>query len=362
MPDAKGRNMRFLSSLLLASACAVSFFAVGCSNSTDDDGGDSTSDQSALVQKADDHWFYGGPLRKLDNAKITVSLAGNTARVTGYVPSDFQVPDLPHLKSFPDGDRTRLEIVYPVATAAPPATNSRPGTYSFYEAKPYRPDGIAYTQSAGAHFVPWGGFPFLAYNNGIAFHGPITSQSNHVFDQNVWYLRRGDVSSGCNRMNGEHVVELAHLLGISMHKVYEPNKSYANPTAAKVTVIADYDKLDGKYIDVDYATDVGVTRPGKTYGTENVVMFGSWVATEMPDGQDLPLDMKWEGGVSGKPYVFAGHARTDMVCSVAKRDLPALKTLVQRMGGELPSSFCEKKSCVVDALRAGKNAQTECAL
>ena len=41
-------------------------------------------------------------------------------------------------------------------------------------------------------------------------------------------------------------------------------------------------------------------------------MFGSWVASEMPDGKDLPPDMKWEGGVSGKSYVFKEHARTDM--------------------------------------------------
>jgi hypothetical protein len=91
-------------------------------------------------------------------------------------------------------------------------------------------------------------------------------------------------------------------------------------------------------------------------------MFGSWVATLLPNGKDLPPDMKWEGGVNGKPYVFADHARNDMVCSFEKRDLPALKGLVRAVGGELPRSVCEKKACIVDALRAGADAKARCGL
>lgn len=348
--------------LLLASSIAATAFATGCA--AESTTGDEESSEDALAAKADEHWIYAGPLPALSNAKITASLAGNTAHVTGYLPTGAApLPDLPHVKTSIENGKTRVDIVYPIATAAPPKTNSKPGTYSFYEAKPYRPDGNAWTASMGDHFVTWGGFPFLAYNNGIAFHGPITSQSSKTApDMKVWYLRRGDVSSGCNRMNGEHVTELAHVIGVNMRKIYGANQSYPNPSAAKVTVIDDYDTLDGKFIDVDYATDVGVTRPGKVHGDASVVMFGSWVASEMPNGKDLPPDQKWEGGVSGQPYVFAQHARNDMVCSFAKADLPGLKLVQRATGGELPRTICAKKACVVAAIRSNGDAKALCGL
>jgi hypothetical protein len=147
-----------------------------------------------------------------------------------------------------------------------------------------------------------------------------------------------------------------------MRKVYGANQMYENPTTAKAQVIAEYDSLDGKFIDIDYPTDVGLTRPGKVHGDDKVVMFGSWVASEMPNGADLPGDMKWEGGVAGKPYVFAQHARTDMVCSFAKKDLPGLKRVQAQAGGELPRSICAKKACVVDAIRTNKDAKAVCGL
>jgi hypothetical protein len=349
--------MRLRLPLFLVTAVVV---LAGCAAETNEPPGDSSED--ALVAKADDEWFYAGPLAALQDAKVTVSLAGHTLHVTGFVDPATALPELPHVKTKVVGLRTQIDVVYPIATAMAGKSNSRPGTYSFYEAKPYRPDGMAYTVSAGSHFVPWGGFPFLGYNNGIAFHGPITSELGKAGVDQVWYLRRGQVSSGCNRMNGEHVTELAHVLGVSMRKTYGANQSYPNPSSAKVTVIADYDTLDGKYVDVDYATDTGVTRPGKRFGDDKVVMFGSWVATLLPNGKDLPPDMKWEGGVNGKPYVFADHARSDMVCSFEKRDLPALKSLVRAVGGELPRSVCEKKACIVDALRAGADAKARCSL
>jgi len=323
-----------------------------------------SSEEDDLVARADEHWFYTGPLPALKDAKVIVSLEGNTAHVVGYLPAGTAaLPPLPHVKTRVENGRTRLDIVYPIATAAPPKTNSRPGTYSFYGAKPYRPDGIAYTVSHGDHFVPWGGFPFLGYDNGIAFHGPITTQNGKGPEGlSVWFLKRGDVSAGCNRMMGEHVTELAHVLGINMRKVWTANQMYASPTTATTQVIAGYDTLDAKFIDVDYPTDVGVTRPGKVHGDAKVDMFGSWVASEMPSGQDLPPDMKWEGGVSGKPYVFAEHAKMGLVCSYAKRDLAGLKRVQTRLGGELPASVCAKKQCIVDAIRAGADAKARCSL
>lgn len=353
-----------MSRLAIAVLFATSMFAGGCAADATDDSAPVEGSEDELVVKADEHWFYSGPLPTLKDAKVVVSLAGNTAHVIGYLPAGAAAPpQLPHVKTRIENGRTRLDIVYPIATAAPPKTNSRPGTYNFYGAKPYRPDGIAYTASQGNHFVPWGGFPFLGYNNGIAFHGPITSQDNKgAPDMKVWYLKRGDVSSGCNRMMGEHVTEMAHVLGVNMRKVWTANQMYESPTTAKTQVIADYDTLDGKYIDVDYATDVGVTRPGKVHGADKVVMFGSWIASEMPDGKDLPPDMKWEGGVTGDAYVFSEHIQPDMVCSYSKRDLAGLKRVQIASGGELPRSLCSKKKCIVDAIRVSADPKARCGL
>jgi hypothetical protein len=334
-----------MSRLALLGVLALSVLSnTACSSAEGDN--PSTDDSNEIVSgKVDDHWFYSGALPKLDNPQVTVSITGHTAHVTGTLPAGTQLPsDLPHVKTKIVGGKTQIDIVYPIATAKPGKTNSRPGTYEFYEVKPYRPNGQAFTQSEGWHQVPWGGFPFIAYNNGIAFHGPITDRDNEApGDLNVWYLRRGTVSAGCNRMLGEHVIELAHVLGISMRKIYEPNKGYRPTTTAKVKVISDYDQYDGKFIDVDYPTDEGARRPGAVHGTDRVVMFGSWVLKESPNGKDLPPDMKWEGGVSGVLYDFNAHAKSDPVCSMPKTALSDLKAVAARTGGELPANFCAKK-------------------
>lgn len=319
--------------LVCASACAP----------TEQD--DTGSGEDAITSaKVDDHWFYGGALPQLENPQITASMNGHTVRVTGTVPASTPIPNLPHVKTKREGNSTRLDIVYPIATAMPGKSNSRPGTYNFYEAKPYRPNGDAYTQSQGWHHVPWGGFPFLAYNNGIAFHGPITDKDNEApGDLNVWYLRRGHVSSGCNRMMGEHVIELAHIIGINMRKVYAANSGIRPTTTAKVKVITEYDVLDGKYIDVDYPTDTMAVRPQTEHGADKVVMFGSWVLSEMPDGKDLPPDMKWEAGIQGQFYDFQQHAMKGVACSMPKSSLTSLKEIAARTGGVLPADFCAKK-------------------
>ena len=348
------------SSVLALVVGSLSILVGACAADTGEDTG--SSEDAIVSRKVDDHWFYGGPLPPLQSPSVTASLEGHTARVTGYLPADTELPELPHVKTKLESGKLRLDIVYPIATAMAGASNSRPGTYSFQLAKPYRPNGPAFTQSLGWHDVPWGGFPFLAYNGGIAFHGPITDRDNEApGDLGVWYLRRGEVSSGCNRMMGEHVVEMSHVLGISMHKVYAANTAITPTTTAKVKIIAGYDTYDGKYIDVDYPTDTGAKRPASVYGADSVVMFGSWVASEMPDGKDLPPDMKWEGGVSGKYYDFQQHAVVGAVCSMPKSSLAALKAIAAaRPGGELPADFCAKKlACDARLGRTCKPAEIE---
>lgn len=339
--------------LLALLACLAAPFATGCVAETGtDDGAQAAQDE--LAAKADAEWFYSGALPALEQPKITVSLRGNTAHLTGLLPVGVTLPQLPHVKVKAEGARTRVDVVYPIATARAGKSNSRPGLYNFYYAKPYRPDGAAFTPAEGQHFVPWGGFPFVAYNNGIAFHGPITSTDNVApGNLDVWVLKRGAVSGGCNRMMGEHVVELTHAIGISMRTAYRANAGFTPKTPATVSVIADYDTYGDKYIDVDYPTDTGVVRPGKVYGDAKVEMFGSWVASEMPNGKDLPPSMKWEAGISGRYYVFADHVMNDTVCSVASGDLPKVRAYTTSKG-ELPKDFCAKKDCYLTALRAGK--------
>jgi hypothetical protein len=352
---------------LLAASAIVSMLTIGCA-SADPTAEDPQADEGELAVSSTEHWFYGGPLPALEGARVVVSLEGHTARVTGLVPAGFALDAVPpHTRLAPEGDRTRLDAVYPIATARAGKSDSRPGEYRLADVIPYRPDGIAVTQEEGAHMVTWGGFPFLRYNRGIALHGPITAMgSGRGPDVSVWYLVRGDVSGGCNRMMGEHVVELAHVAGIDMRRVYAKNAQVSPPGAARVSVIEGYDTYDGQFIDVDYPTDAGLTkstmtRPAKIHGADRVAMFGSWVASAMPGSKDLPPSMKWEGGVSGKPYVFAEHARTDWVCSVAPRHLARLSAWV-RANGELPATFCAKKACVLGALERGASPRAACAL
>jgi len=69
----------------------------------------------------------------------------------------------------------------------------------------------------------WGGFPFIPYNRGIAFHGPITAADGQ------WKLIRGAVSHGCQRMQGEHATELANLIGVDTSTTPRRRASSARP-------------------------------------------------------------------------------------------------------------------------------------
>jgi hypothetical protein len=329
--------------LLALALLTGSIVFAGCASSSSPGDDVDSSGADLLSSKAEDEWFYGGPLPMLEQPTVTASLKGSTVRVSGLIPADTVLPDLPHIKTKPEGDKIRIDIVYPIATAANPHNNASPGNYHFQAVRAYRPNGMAFTEEDGEHFVTWGGFPFIAYDGGIAFHGPITDTASADGDAKVWELKRGTVSHGCNRMMGEHVVELTNLVGVNMRKLYNPNDPIAPHSAADVKIIADYDTYEGKFVDVDYPTDVGVTRPAKVHGDDNVVMFGSWVASDLPDGSDLPAGLEWEGGVSGKLYNFIDHAKHGFVCSMPKGSLAALKVVANRTGGILPADFCTKK-------------------
>ncbi len=366
---------RSIGSLVLATVAAL--VAAGCASEASEEAAGQGAD--ALSAKSDAEWFYTGRLPQLKNASVVVSLMANTMRVRGDLPDGFtgDVSGLPHVRQV----GRHVDVVYPIASAAIYSANSRQrdeNAYSFHSATPYKPDANATTRSNPTpHWVTWGGFPFLAYNGGIAFHGPITcdTASGGCGSQELeWYLRRGRVSSACNRMNGEHVVEVAHILGLSMRKLYRRSASYDAPALQEmgstlaevgVTVTDDFDKLDdGKWVDVDYPTwdPAPVTRAGSVHGAGNVAMFGSWVATEVSAGgdgnySDLPSS---HAGLGGVPYVFRDHVLPETVCSYPPDTLRALAKLADAQPGkELPMSICglAPKRCAIDAIHSNADSR-----
>jgi hypothetical protein len=243
--------------------------------------------EAELLRKTSDTgaWLYQGLLPKLDEARITVSLAGHTARVTGLLPANFTgtLPFYAVRESEPSKPgRTRVTVVYPVATGNPntlteeglPVRNIEPGTYATCAGTM----GAATTEKAS-----FGGFPFVEYvcrhvekdgrvRTGIAFHGPITAATREA--GLYWSLLRGPVSHGCNRMLGEHVLELARLVGFDQGVRGTP-----------VTVVAGFDTFRGRAVDVDYPS-TGFARPASSAS----VVFPTWQAVTARADGSLSVD------------------------------------------------------------------------
>jgi len=264
--------MRFL---LAALALSLTASTLGCTP----EGDTSTQSEEAFLKDAEksggssQKWLYEGPMPKLDAPAIVVSLKANTLRVTGLLPDGYaeKLPFYAKSKIESDG-HTRVTLVYPVATGKiDPSTGDAPmapGHYGTLWGIPFTPT----TDDAA-----WGGFPFLKYHptRGLAFHGPITSVRNADTGDWEWSLIRGPVSHGCERMQGEHVVELAHMLGMNMSG---PHKSGDHSTIeVSVDVSKEWDTYDGKYVDVDYPALGSVKRP-----TTNVEMFSTWDSRKLP--------------------------------------------------------------------------------
>lgn len=99
-----------------------------------------------------------------------------------------------------------LTFVYPVAaaTTGPMSNNPKEG---FYRA--FLPGSMGARTWSDKWGDSFGGFPFFQITSaGHAFHGPITKNNT----QNIWYLQRGYVSHGCNRMDESDVMELRAML------------------------------------------------------------------------------------------------------------------------------------------------------
>ncbi len=268
-----------------ALSCGLLVGSTGCSTSIADDGADREETGSVhdpLLRKtaSTSRWSYRGLMPRLSDARMTVSLAGHTVRVSGLLPSGY-TGSLPfYAITEPDSSgsgRTQVQVVYPIATVGEgsetleglPTRNPEPFTYEVCGGE---------NAHASNEIGSFGGFPFIEYvcshrdrdgrvRGGIAFHGPITSRD--LEGASFWSLLRGPVSHACNRMLGEHVLELAHLIGFD-------NGNQGTP----VKVIAELDTWRGKSVDVDYPAS-GWTRPAASRS----FVFPTWQAVRgLSDG------------------------------------------------------------------------------
>jgi hypothetical protein len=253
-----------LMSCLLLVACGVETLPV--------DSGPLTEDDGALLRRttATSNWSYFGLMPRLENPKLTVSLKGHTVHVAGLLPLSFkgELPFHAVTEAAPQG-RTLVHVVYPIAT----------GDLSLFNddgSRVKNPEAGSYTVCSGVLSAPsdhsaFGGFPFIEYvcshtdadgrqRSGIAFHGPITAGNYEGTD--YWELLRGPVSHACNRMLGEHVLELARVTGFD-----------TGAFGTQVTVINGFDMWKGHAIDVDYAA-TGFQRPS------NAFVFPTWQAVK----------------------------------------------------------------------------------
>jgi hypothetical protein len=215
-------------SIALAPLLALAASLVACSAETDT-GPTAGDDEGAVIPNIETltgksvQWVYSGPLPSLESPKVEVSIPASVALVTGLLPEGYDVAKLPPYARTrrTEAGRTELAIGYPVATAATDKINPErnapyrnwPGDNKTLYSIPFTP---SVKDSANSDATMWGGFPFIKYSSvGHALHGPIDVAPEEEGGQ-VWKLKRAPVSKGCNRMAGEHIVELAHLIGTDM--------------------------------------------------------------------------------------------------------------------------------------------------
>ena len=287
---------------LVAVAVAVMVASVGCVADATDDAESGPVDQSEdeLLKQTGptSNWSYRGVMPELESPKLTVSLKGHTVHVAGLLPSSFQGKLPFYARTEAVGSRTRVHLVYPIATVDPNGRLPDGG-------RTRNPEPFDYQVCGGDNFHAsnsigsFGGFPFIEYvcnhrdhdgrvRGGIAFHGPITSKQ--ASGAAYWSLLRGPVSHACNRMLGEHVLELAHVIGFRRGVRTTP-----------VSVIADFDKLAGKIIDVDHPA-TGWTRPDASAS----IVFPIWQAVKQRADGSTQLDFpQWACETSRCPSMPA---------------------------------------------------------
>jgi hypothetical protein len=308
-------------SMLLAAGSVATAFACGAPAESD---GDSSEDAITKPGDTSPPWLYEGPLPALESPRIVTSIVGHTLHVTGLLPAGYDVDKLPpHAEQAAEGDRVRIHVVYPVATGQMKngAYNNVPGSYDHLNVRPYRPN-----DPAAANKEHWGGFPFLNYHDArrFAMHGPIDFTED--FDagpepKQDWHLVRGRVSLGCNRMQGEHVLELTQLLGFDMSKPWTTELNKPDPKnkvegkwiPANLKVLAEpaYDTYGDSIVDVDYPKDQSVP--------------------PLPADKDVHVFKTWDANVM-----------RSWACPVKPADDPNKTKSVKRTDARFDGHYCER--------------------
>lgn len=295
----------------LVSLFALAASLVACSAETDT-GPTAGDDEGAVIPNIETltgksvQWVYSGPLPSLESPKVEVSIPASVALVTGLLPEGYDLAKLPPYARTrrTEAGRTELAIGYPVATAATDKINPErnapyrnwPGDNKTLYSIPFTP---SVKDSANSDATMWGGFPFIKYSSvGHALHGPIDVAPEEEGGQ-VWKLKRAPVSKGCNRMAGEHIVELAHLIGTDM-----ATKNWAENTVLRtagkdgvgVPVLVREAQIswNGKAVDSDYPVHPGYEARVKRPAAAEANVFPAWDASAAEYRSFVcPLDKKW---------------------------------------------------------------------
>lgn len=295
----------------LVSLFALAGSLVACSAETDT-GPTAGDDEGAVIPNIETltgksvQWVYSGPLPSLESPKVEVSIPASVALVTGLLPEGYDLAKLPPYARTrrTEAGRTELAIGYPVATAATDKINPErnapyrnwPGDNKTLYSIPFTP---SVKDSANSDATMWGGFPFIKYSSvGHALHGPIDVAPEEEGGQ-VWKLKRAPVSKGCNRMAGEHIVELAHLIGTDM-----ATKNWAENTVLRtagkdgvgVPVLVREAQIswNGKAVDSDYPVHPGYEARVKRPAAAEANVFPAWDASAAEYRSFVcPLDKKW---------------------------------------------------------------------
>jgi hypothetical protein len=116
-------------------------------------------------------------------------------------------------------------VVYPTSIAAVTHKNDRRTIAGKFRIQFFLwnygfDDSLKIANTTALHARMYGGQPVIMYTaDGQSLHGPITNNSKMYYkdatnrDSSTWRLMRGEVSKGCNRLQGEHAIELSTLLG-----------------------------------------------------------------------------------------------------------------------------------------------------
>lgn len=295
----------------LVSLFALAASLVACSAETDT-GPTAGDDEGAVIPNIETltgksvQWVYSGPLPSLESPKVEVSIPASVALVTGLLPEGYDLAKLPPYARTrrTEAGRTELAIGYPVATAATDKINPErnapyrnwPGDNKTLYSIPFTP---SVKDSANSDATMWGGFPFIKYSSvGHALHGPIDVAPEEEGGE-VWKLKRAPVSKGCNRMAGEHIVELAHLIGTDM-----ATKNWAENTVLRtagkdgvgVPVLVREAQIswNGKAVDSDYPVHPGYEARVKRPAAAEANVFPAWDASAAEYRSFVcPLDKKW---------------------------------------------------------------------